>query len=167
MKDYNDQIASRIETVMITMRNASFRSRLSDEHSLRPAMFLLLSLLSEHLSEPNATPITASDLAKQMHVSPAAITQTLDALERKKMIERIKSETDRRVTFIAPTRKGRAVIKNTYGRFNSKKHRLTMMKELLEYLGEKDSVELARIMERVNEFMSGKCTMSETVERTK
>jgi DNA-binding MarR family transcriptional regulator len=166
MKDYNDQIAARIEAVMITMHRASFRDGLAHGQSLRPTMFLMLNILAKHFSDPKAEPITASELAKRMHISPAATTQILDILECKKLVGRVKSETDRRVTFIVPTRKGRSILKNC-GRINSRDRHAGMMKELLEYLGDKDSAELARLMERISEFMSNKHANDKNEEKSK
>ena len=166
MKDYNDQIATRIEAVMMTMRNASSRNRPRHKQQLRPTMFLIMNILAEHFTDANAAPITVSELAKQTHVSPAATTQTLDILERKKMIERVKSKADRRVTFVVLTRKGRSMLRN-YSRLNSHNRRSNMMKELLEYLGDEDSAELARLMEKISEFINEKYASGDEIEEVK
>lgn len=55
--------------------------------------------------------ITISQIAKMMTVSKAALTGNIDKLERLGYIERVPSKTDRRVTNIAFTRRGRLLTR--------------------------------------------------------
>lgn len=55
--------------------------------------------------------ITISQIAKMMTVSKAALTGNIDKLERLGYIQRVPSKTDRRVTNIAFTRRGRLLTR--------------------------------------------------------
>lgn len=55
--------------------------------------------------------ITISQIAKMMTVSKAALTGNIDKLERLGYIRRVPSKTDRRVTNIAFTKRGRLLVR--------------------------------------------------------
>lgn len=55
--------------------------------------------------------ITISQIAKMMTVSKAALTGNIDKLERLGYIRRVPSKTDRRVTNIAFTNRGRLLVR--------------------------------------------------------
>lgn len=52
---------------------------------------------------------TVAGLAREAHVNCSAMTRMLDRLEEKQLVERRRSDTDRRVVHIALTEKGLAV----------------------------------------------------------
>jgi MarR family transcriptional regulator, organic hydroperoxide resistance regulator len=53
---------------------------------------------------------TAGDLAKAAELSPASVSAMLDHLERDGIVERRRSETDRRVVVVSLTASGRALL---------------------------------------------------------
>jgi DNA-binding MarR family transcriptional regulator len=55
---------------------------------------------------------TANELAREMLVDAGAITRMLDRLETKALIERVRSETDRRVVHLRLTAAGEAVVEH-------------------------------------------------------
>jgi len=71
---------------------------------LTPVQVRVLQIV---LSRDNATP---KDIAKQMGVSPATVSTLLDRLAAKSMVERHRSEVDRRQTNILLTETGRNAI---------------------------------------------------------
>jgi DNA-binding MarR family transcriptional regulator len=142
MNDQTENI-TRIEAVMLMIRNVSQRDLARCGHDLPMVTILLLRTLMEHHRE-TSEPMTSSELATRMHVSSSAVTQTLNILESKRIIERVKSEHDRRVTFVVLTRKGRARLKHVSRHGGSE-----MLAEMLNFLGPDDSAELVRIVERI------------------
>ena len=54
--------------------------------------------------------MTQSELARVADLERASIGQTVDVMERKQMVERRQSETDRRVWQIFPTTKAQALV---------------------------------------------------------
>jgi DNA-binding MarR family transcriptional regulator len=61
-----------------------------------PQLVVLKELLSR-------SPRSVSELAKAVNLSQATVTGILDRLEKKSMIERLRSEVDRRKVFVSPT----------------------------------------------------------------
>ena len=55
----------------------------------------------------NNGPMSSADLSRKLYVTPSNITGIIDRLEKKKFVERIKKEGDRRVALINLTESGR------------------------------------------------------------
>lgn len=55
-------------------------------------------------------PISHKELARQMHLTPGAITQLLEALEETGLVTRQPDEHDRRIAYVALSRTGRRKI---------------------------------------------------------
>ena len=82
-----------------------------EEVSLRGSRFKDISLKEMHTIDvigkfPEATP---SKVSKELMVTLGTVTTSLNNLERKGYIERIRSEQDRRVVYLHLTKKGRLV----------------------------------------------------------
>ena len=82
-----------------------------EESSLRSSRFNDVSIKEMHTIDvigttPNATP---SDISRELMVTLGTVTTSLNNLERKGYIERIRSEQDRRVVHLHLTKKGRLV----------------------------------------------------------
>jgi DNA-binding MarR family transcriptional regulator len=54
--------------------------------------------------------LTLSQLAEAERVQPPTITRVVDALVQRGLVERLPSETDRRVAWVAPTAAGLALV---------------------------------------------------------
>lgn len=90
--------------LMMTVRR-EIEARMSD-HGLTEAQWKPLWMLKKG----RAT--TAIELAREMLVDAGAITRMLDRLEAKGLIERVRSETDRRVVHLRLTAAGEAVVEH-------------------------------------------------------
>ncbi|QSO45964.1 MarR family winged helix-turn-helix transcriptional regulator [Alicyclobacillus mengziensis] len=99
-------------------------------------MFILRFLI--HSSQAKA-----SDIARASGLSPGAVTQVCDELVKDGLVERTRSQDDRRVVHIQITNQGRELV----DRF--RKNRSEKMKFILTRLGEKDATEFVRIIGRV------------------
>jgi len=82
-----------------------------EEVSLRGSRFKDISIKEMHTIDvigkfPEATP---SKVSKELMVTLGTVTTSLNNLERKGYIERIRSEQDRRVVYLHLTKKGRLV----------------------------------------------------------
>ena len=71
---------------------------------LRPVEFTILQLISEN------APVTATKLAKALAVTAPGITMWLDRLEKRGLVARERSDTDRRTQNVDVTRKGRTLV---------------------------------------------------------
>lgn len=54
---------------------------------------------------------TASEVAKELHLTPGSLTATVDRLVKKSYVERIRSSDDRRVIRLGLTKKGRVMFR--------------------------------------------------------
>ncbi len=72
------------------------------EHDLTHAQWLPLYKLTRCGACP------AVELARQLHLDPAAVTRALDRLEAKGLVQRTRSQTDRRIVMIDLTEAGRS-----------------------------------------------------------
>jgi len=59
----------------------------------------------------NNGPMSSADLSRNLFVTPSNITGIIDRLEKKKLVERIKKEGDRRVALITLTDTGKELSK--------------------------------------------------------
>lgn len=85
----------------------------------------------------------ASDLSKEVGLSPGAVTQVCDELVKSQMIERTRSDLDRRVVHIAISDEGRMALEKI------RASRTGRMYEIVQLLGQPDADEFIRIMTRV------------------
>lgn len=102
--DVPASIGHRLMNLMSLMRR-EVETRMA-QHGLTDAQWKPLWMLQMG----RAT--TAMELAREMSVDAGAITRMLDRLETKGLIERVRSETDRRVVKLRLTAAGEAVVEH-------------------------------------------------------
>jgi DNA-binding MarR family transcriptional regulator len=151
--DNNVDNIARIEAAIFTVKRLMFQhnnAAMRRGHHILPApLLLLLKVLVEH-DKQNAEPITTSELAKELHISLSMTTQMINTLEDKNVVRRIKNAADRRITHVVLSRKGRAILQRM--RRHGHHHGFDVLNDLLDFLGPKDSTELARLIERIGDF---------------
>ena len=103
-----EQVATRLHSAAIQLLR---RLRREDDASGLTAP--RLSVLSFVVF---AGPRTLGELAAAEQVKPPTMTRLVAALERQKLVRRIPDDEDGRVTRIAPTEKGRALLLRGRGR---------------------------------------------------
>ncbi|WP_405109109.1 MarR family transcriptional regulator [Paenibacillus sp. FSL K6-1217] len=93
--------------------------------------------------------LMVSRLSELLQVSRPTASQTVSTLEEKGYIERVMSETDRRVIYICLTAKGQAVFGSRMDRYSD------VLGEIIAKVGEEEIDQLiltcGRLMEVVNE----------------
>lgn len=62
---------------------------------------------------------TLSSIARDCFVSKAAVTGSVDALEKRKLVSRKRSTQDRRLVFVSPTPAGRKLMESVLSHFQS------------------------------------------------
>lgn len=102
----SSQSDERCTEVLISLRKIiraiDLRSRrLMQEAGFTGPQLLVMQALAR------AEEITAGDLAKQVNLSQGTITSILDRLEKRELVKRIRSDTDRRRVFVSLTDEGR------------------------------------------------------------
>ena len=100
---------TRVDTSLIAIRRILratelFSRELAQSVGLTAPQFRVLQIVAENGQ------CTATRIAQQMRISQATVTSLVDKLVRQNMVERQRSETDRRQTNIITTEKGRQAI---------------------------------------------------------
>lgn len=118
-----------------TLKHAHSQLRGAEKHIL----FLIYELKNER-------PVTISEIAAKIGVTLAAVTHQINTLEKQRLIKRLVDADDRRVVIVDLTKKGRTQVVKLKKEF-AKKTRL-----LAEFLGEKDTRDLIRLVKKLAEF---------------
>jgi len=92
-------------------------------------------------------PMKASELARQVHLSPSTIVGILDSLSQKGLLRRERDDRDRRLVRVTITEKGRAVAKNAPSPLQDK------LSEGLARLSDAERATISHALERVVEMM--------------
>jgi DNA-binding MarR family transcriptional regulator len=101
----------------------------------------LLSTIGRITNETGAGP-KVSDISHLLNVAPPTITQQLNALESRGLVERQMDTGDRRVIRVTLTPSGHAIILKAREAF------IAALTGLVEYLGEEDSNRLADLLQK-------------------
>jgi MarR family 2-MHQ and catechol resistance regulon transcriptional repressor len=121
MPDYVDSLASNYSAAFPTADIEAFRTHLAvvrtgNKLSQNVSQYLAAnfnintsrySLLRALYFTPDKR-LPQSEVARAMNVTSPNVTQLIDALEREGLVERVVSETDRRVSYAQLTAEGRA-----------------------------------------------------------
>lgn len=94
----------------------------------------------------NNQPVTISEIAKQMGVTLAAVTHQISTLEKQNLIRRLPDNNDKRVILIDLTRKGDTQVVKLKKEFAQK------TQILVDFLGEKDTNDLIRLVKKMSKF---------------
>jgi DNA-binding MarR family transcriptional regulator len=86
----------------------TFDEKVGELHDLNSADRRALSLISQG-------PQTASAIAKETALTPAAVTALIDRLEKRKLVQRRADASDRRKVLVEATDKARVLIAGSYG----------------------------------------------------
>ena len=90
--------------------------------------------------------LSVRELALSADLSPATVTQMLDSLEATGLVERVRSQRDRRVVMISLTGHGAAMVAERRARFEP------LWRAALAEFGEDDLLGAAAILDRLGEM---------------
>ncbi len=102
-KDLTKLIDSIQELVRITYIRPQ---KLSNEYDLTLPQSDVLKTLIMH------GPLFSAALSRKLYVTPSNITGVIDRLEKKKLVQRVRSKEDRRVYLISLTDKGKEIAES-------------------------------------------------------
>ncbi|WP_245891081.1 MarR family winged helix-turn-helix transcriptional regulator [Desmospora activa] len=87
-----------------------------------------------------------SEISKHLQVTPPTVTQLINELEGKGLVERQVDPADRRAVRIRLTEQGEAVQQEAEDAF------LSSFQGLVAYLGEKESLQLSKLMSKATRY---------------
>lgn len=114
-----------------------------------PGEIRVLIGLKHHI-EANSPGMKVSEISSMMNVTSPTITQFINALENKGLVERVMDTQDRRAVRVRLTEEGNRVVQQTYLSVRNR------FKELADFLGEEDSVKLTELLTKVHHFYEQK-----------
>jgi DNA-binding MarR family transcriptional regulator len=121
-----------------------FRHRPGFGHVPRPGEFQLIHRLS-HLEGDSGARI--GDLALWLGVRPPTVSQLVDALTSRGLVERFADEDDRRAIRVRLSAQGKAKAESFHERA------IGEVEAIVEHLGEEDSARLAELLLRASKFI--------------
>jgi DNA-binding MarR family transcriptional regulator len=115
-----------------------------NKDGLTHAQLHLLRVLSEQGGE-----LPASRLAACADLTPTTVTQMVDGLAKHGLVERVRSEEDRRMVFIRPTEAGRKAYRRQRAIYEDRS------RELLADMSAEELDQAARVLRRVARMLDG------------
>jgi Transcriptional regulators len=111
--------------------------------------FFMLHIISHRSREasPEKPGAKITDLSIAAEMSKPAVSQMLNSLEDKGMIERIMTKNDRRVVYVCLTEKGKQQLALAAREMED------LMEEVVRELGPEDTAELVRLLGKLHAVM--------------
>ena len=91
--------------------------------------------------------LKVSEISRFLGLTPPTVTQLINSLEAKQMVERQADPSDRRVVRIKLTEQGKIITRRARDYMDATLNRM------VEYLGEEESDQLAELLLKVHAFM--------------
>ena len=127
-----------------------FKRRPGFGHAARPGEFQLIHRLAHQAHESGKGPdagLRVGDLAAWLGVKPPTVTQLVDALESRGLVERFADSDDRRAIRIRLSAEGRQLADSFHARA------MDETEALVGHLGAEDSATLARLLLKTADFL--------------
>lgn len=124
-----------------------FKRRPGFGHAARPGEFQLIHRLAHESTE---TGLRVGDLAAWLAVKPPTVTQFVDALESRGLVERFADPDDRRAIRVRLSAAGRDMADSFHARA------MEETEALVSHLGAADGEKLAELLAKAAEFLSAR-----------
>lgn len=136
------EIVRRLYHIFYSMRKESIHlDQHKEHHAIRSRDLMLLDTIVQ-----SNNMMKMSDISTYFNVTPAAVSQMIRILEKKKWVERIVLDQDRRSVYIKVSELGMELIEE------NEQHVTEKIVEFIEILGEEDGEALIRILEKSRAF---------------
>ncbi|OAS23621.1 MarR family winged helix-turn-helix transcriptional regulator [Paenibacillus oryzisoli] len=121
--------------------------RTGSVQGLRPSEAMFLATVV-YLNSGGAKSVKVSDLSSALNITQAGATHILKTLEEKGYIVRYPDQKDKRMVLVKATESGEELVDSTENNF------FQLFTGLVEHLGEKDSLELNRLLNITLHYIS-------------
>lgn len=115
-------------------------------YNQKPGEIMVLYFISMNVKD-DGPGLMVSEISGKLNVTSPTVTQHINSLEAQELVERHADPTDRRVVRIQLTDKGKTYIQ----RINEA--RLNMFVDLVNHLGEEESLLFAEMMRKASDYM--------------
>jgi DNA-binding MarR family transcriptional regulator len=140
MREKNELVLE-LQTVLGQLRRSvSFgHSRLHLKGAEKQALFMIAKL-------NEGKPVSPTEIAAKTGVTMPAVTHQINSLEEEGLVKRIHSKEDRRSVLISLSGDGEKKLRKIKAEFSQK------LEALSDFLGEKDTRELIRIIRKISQY---------------
>lgn len=106
MNNYDD---TQVQEIEILLRKVCFYIKkkgrvILDDYDITPAQFEALQIIINH------DEVTISELSSKLYQAPSTITDLVDRMEAKELVQRVKDCKDRRIVRITALEKGHKIL---------------------------------------------------------
>jgi DNA-binding MarR family transcriptional regulator len=140
---YHDFMEKYMNLQRIMRRNAKDRQKCN--------AWLLVAIHSINQGQA----VMISQISTKLEISNAATTQMVDTLEHQGFVERSYDEHDRRITLVKLTENGKSALKFAFTQTT------LFLDGLFEFLGEEDTQNLMRLIDKMLEYTMSTMNMSQ------
>ncbi|MEH7418891.1 MarR family transcriptional regulator [Neobacillus drentensis] len=142
MADYESETAQKLIKAFQQFRKAGRNEK--KIAGFNPSEFRVLFLIQR--ANENNSEMKVSEISQKLRVTPPTVTQIINVLEKAGYIERTINPEDRRAVKISLTEEGLKATERARKKFTE-----TFL-GLVDYLGEKESDQLAELLFKVHEY---------------
>jgi len=142
--DIKNSEIDRFNIVMSFLRTDRFHRCAAESQVKKLGIHRSQHMMLMHLARCTEPP-TQAELAKVFEISPAAVTVTLQKLEKAGFVSRTEADGNNRAKFIAITPKGMDIVRRSWELYK------TLDEAMLSGLTEEDLTQFARILARMQE----------------
>lgn len=141
-----DEFVTEVNQYLVTIFNEVL---MIEEDALKGSQFKDLSIKEMHTIEAIGMyrKHTATEVSNKLGITAGTLSASLNNLERKGYVERVRSEEDRRVVKLGLTKKGRLLY-----RLHNKFHR-DMVKDTIKEMNEEEVEVLMRGLQNLHNFL--------------
>lgn len=136
-------VTHRLFSALRQLRRAHWQQTVEGH---KPSEMTLLICIAKRL-DVTEIGLKVSEISRFLRLSPPTVTQLINSLEAKGMVERMSDPSDRRVVRIKLTERGTAVTQR------AKSHMDATLNKLVDYLGEDESNQLADLLLKMQAFI--------------
>ncbi|MEK4038176.1 MarR family transcriptional regulator [Paenibacillus sp. FSL F4-0122] len=108
---------------------------------------MTLMICIEKWNHSDEEGLKVSEISRLLGFTPPTITQLINSLEAKQMVERHADPSDRRVVRVKLTERGKELTRK------AEHYRDVMLDKLVQHLGEKDTKQLTELLLKVHEYV--------------
>lgn len=137
-------VPQRLMGAFIRLNRQHWKMHIAE--GLRPHEFSILHAVRRFSCENGAGP-RASDLSGRLNVAPPTITQQINELERRGLVERRRDGDDRRAVRIALSAEGESLLER------NRESVLSFFSEIADRLGPERSETLAALLTEVSDYL--------------
>lgn len=140
----NSPRSSQLMTIVHKLKHLNFPAALG---LMPPSEMMLLAEISKLNKSRPEEPVTATDIARLLEVSPPAVSRTLNRLEEKRYIERLSHPGDRRNVRVILTDEGTAAIEENMDKVKA------FLERALLHLSDDEIAQMSALFEKLFEAM--------------